>query len=863
MGSVFTPLTTCIYRAPAFSWERISPSLEDDEVLHNLLAEADIAEAIRSSAPKFWAQYTAVDATGPISAKMKRSLRQYLIRMSTRATPNRLFAGIGEGKVCDLNDLSPVLTKKIIHTPAATSKKPRFYTLQACVSIDGTMVTTYSEVANKYVSTRYVVSSALTKFLKTCATPVELVTLSSRAKSMLGLTASETDALIKDLITEKIIVGMCKPYETSSSTGPQLVYNEELQLKTADAQRLLDVSEKLRQISPHANRSVLLSRLEEFLDKNSAGRPYPLLDLSPSFFDIALPSQSAGAGNAQANYVLNKLQGMKPGEQCWALTPEDLVALSVASPAPAAIAALAQVTTGNDGTWDYTLVGAVSASAGRILGRFGRVSKVTQGLIEQLNSAETRLEPSVIHAAIAYDFQDPVLGALAQNNNSFSHFIDFGGTMDGSKTRIPFSDLAFVRVNERVALISVSLKRELKVHFTHTCNPLLEKHYYYRLLSAFEHGRNQHAIWNWGIAEEMASSLPRVVLDGVVVKRARWILRRRSATKDQLLEEISARGMPRQFMAVEGDQRLYVDLSVPSTVDILFALYQSAPKLVCEESRGPIPREIEVVVCGTRQKKAAQTQSLYVPVPPSQDSAHYTYLKLYAHPDSFDSLIAHLAAKLNILVAGPRWFVVRYADPQPHLRFRLQLDRKSELVRSKLSALVDACIDQKTIWRLEQATYERETVRYGGMRGVELYEQLAHLDSQMLASFLRKQRLKFNRSDGSNLALALELIEHWLPLFYTDREERREVLTALATGKSFPQLRPVPTYSLPKKKAPRLTKMMRDFQTASTNWDSATRSRFVGSVLHMSLNRWGITPALEATAYKFALKELYRQRSSR
>ena len=552
---------------------------------------------------------------------------------------------------------------------------------------------------------------------------------------------------------------------------------------------------------------------------------------------------------------MNALQAMSPRGGRWVLSPKDLEALSQASPAPAALTALAHISVDENGTCHYTLAGAVSSSAARILGRFGSISSTAQDLILKINQAEAELEPSFIHAAIAFDFQNPVVGGLAKNVNGFQYFVDFQSTYDDSKIRIALSDLAFVIVNERVALISLSLKREVKVHFTHTCNPMLEKHYYYRLLAAFEHARTQHAEWNWGIAEEMAASLPRVVLDGVIVKRARWILQRTDATKEQLFEDIVARGMPRQFMLIQGDQRMYIDLALSFGLDLLHTHYRSAPKLICEEIVGPIAREREIVVCGTRLKKVDQSGSSYDPES-AKGLGDYTYFKLYAHPDHFDDIITHLAGRLKITTGGLHWFVVRYADPQPHLRFRMLRGQKSYQVRIELMGTIEELIAEQTVWRVEQQIYERELDRYGGAAGVRLYEKLANIDSHNLALFLRNQRAKFIRSDARNLGLALELIDFWLCEFLPDRKTRINLLKGVAHGKSRPGLRPDGMLSLKQSVEPRLRKALKEFHKLCLTWGPETQTRFVASFLHMSLNRWGIDTTVEASAYKVALKKI-------
>jgi len=86
------------------------------------------------------------------------------------------------------------------------------------------------------------------------------------------------------------------------------------------------------------------------------------------------------------------------------------------------------------------------------------------------------------------------------------------------------------------------------------------------------------------------------------------------------------------------------------------------------------------------------------------------------------------------LAAGwaDRWFYVRYADPEPHLRLRFRGD-PATLRRDLLpaaQALGAELVEDGRAWRVQLDTYEREVERYGGPDAIALAERVFEADSE-------------------------------------------------------------------------------------------------------------------------------------
>jgi thiopeptide-type bacteriocin biosynthesis protein len=81
--------------------------------------------------------------------------------------------------------------------------------------------------------------------------------------------------------------------------------------------------------------------------------------------------------------------------------------------------------------------------------------------------------------------------------------------------------------------------------------------------------------------------------------------------------------------------------------------------------------------------------------------------------------------------AADRWFFIRFADPEWHLRLRFRGDaeRLREEVLPQLNDAVAPLLESGQVRKLVLDTYQRELERYGGPVGMPLCEELFQADS--------------------------------------------------------------------------------------------------------------------------------------
>jgi thiopeptide-type bacteriocin biosynthesis protein len=141
--------------------------------------------------------------------------------------------------------------------------------------------------------------------------------------------------------------------------------------------------------------------------------------------------------------------------------------------------------------------------------------------------------------------------------------------------------------------------------------------------------------------------------------------------------------------------------------------------------------------------------------------------------------VAPLIAGARRSGSARRWFFVRYADPDPHLRIRLQGDPEwlwKELLPAVHEA-AEAWLADGHLHRIQLDTYEREVERYGGPEGIELTEAVFEADSDAVLRAL--PHLGGEAGLDARWRFALAGIDRLLDDLGLDREARLGLLATL------------------------------------------------------------------------------------
>lgn len=431
-----------------------------------------------------------------------------------------------------------------------------------------------------------------------------------------------------------------------------------------------------------------------------------------------------------------------------------------------------------------------SPSGGRTFGRFFDVlGEPGMGYLRDLATCEEALQPDVIFAELSYQPRHARLANVAIRPPLRSYEIAVGVTPSvPSEHVLTLNDLVVGIHNGRFALRSLRLGKQVRVCQSHMLNESLAPNICRFLIEIANDGLPLLSSFDWGSLTS-APFLPRLVLKSdlsatLVIAPACWQLQARTILPEgEGSEEIRwFRGLqswrnqwrvPRYVYLAYMDNRLLLDLENP----LMAAELRDAVKKLKDHAQLTVDEVLpdfehlwlrdkqdagyfsEIVVPLLRTDAVAPTtrpvvreKPLSLPrrvIPATERSAFpgeaWTYLKLYAASSQHEDLLAGSMREFVRLLQEQelldRWFFLRYADPEPHVRLRLHakenIDGQSILAFALPWSAQLARRGQ--IQRCSLETYEREVERYGGPEAIDLLEQVFTVDSVLTSDLIAFQ----------------------------------------------------------------------------------------------------------------------------
>lgn len=162
--------------------------------------------------------------------------------------------------------------------------------------------------------------------------------------------------------------------------------------------------------------------------------------------------------------------------------------------------------------------------------------------------------------------------------------------------------------------------------------------------------------------------------------------------------------------------------------------------------------------------------------------SRWVYFKLYAGTKKVDNI---LACDIPFIVKSlckngwiDKWFFIRYADPDFHLRVRILVtDEKyvGEVIRLFYGRL-DTLVKSGLIWKIQLDTYNRELERYGESL-IEEAETIFYIDSACMVSLLKKIK---GKEENCRWMIALYLIDTFLSDFSMNITEKEQLTRHLS-----------------------------------------------------------------------------------
>ncbi len=455
--------------------------------------------------------------------------------------------------------------------------------------------------------------------------------------------------------------------------------------------------------------------------------------------------------------------------------------------------------------------------------------------LQRLLGREEALEPECIFAELSYQHSHARTSNVALRPWLRPYEIAVGVTPSGPVERvILLQDLVVGIRDDRFYLRSQRLNKRVIVSQLHMLNFSQAPHVCRFLLEIASDGVPLLSSFNWG-SLSTAPFLPRITVRqtpsaSLVLSPACWNLEATTiqpqgtgTSEDCLFQGLQhwrqQWRVPRYIYLTEADNRLLLDLENPLMVAELCAslkrlkagqhitlqeLLPDFEHLWLTDGQGA-PYFSEIVIPLLRrdafeprlsQAHQANTDAVRknTPLQTSVTPSHavtqqvrvfypgdaWNYVKLYCTPAQQEEIIAgplcDIVQQLRERELIDRWFFLRYADPQPHLRLRIHAHaiERSQPALDVLLSWSHQLATRGLIQRFVLDTYEREVARYGGPAAIDVLEEIFSVDSDICMNIIAAQYT--HRLTLEPLAIAVVSLDRFFAVWGYDRGQRLQWL---------------------------------------------------------------------------------------
>ncbi|WP_286734184.1 MULTISPECIES: lantibiotic dehydratase [Sphingobacterium] len=407
------------------------------------------------------------------------------------------------------------------------------------------------------------------------------------------------------------------------------------------------------------------------------------------------------------------------------------------------------------------LDGMVGPSAIPVLARFANGNSSIFNIVKDIAKMEEQQNPGVIFADFVHQ-PDARASNVIMHPKIRNYEIPYlaKSSLRGDQ-RIEMTDIYIKIENDEIILFSKNLGKRIiptKSHMhNHFDNSIPLYHFFGDL---YNHTSNNKIInFSWGGLSSLYFFLPRITFKNVIISPATWnftldnFKHLYNLSEQALFENIQALRMeyklPEKVVYAEGDNELLVDfhnvLSIRSWLQTIRqrGFIPLREFLWKEDSSGSYMNQCvasfikkdtsfrngNIMQYGYESEQNDITDAFGL-------GSEWVYYKFYCNSESGDQILSSCVKNIVDVLKNQqlidKWFFIRYADPEPHLRIRFHLINYTDV--GKLIQLIKSFLERpsiaKTIWKVQLDTYIREIDRYGS-NSIELCESIFNLDSDI------------------------------------------------------------------------------------------------------------------------------------
>jgi lantibiotic biosynthesis protein len=502
-------------------------------------------------------------------------------------------------------------------------------------------------------------------------------------------------------------------------------------------------------------------------------------EASPLLVGLDFPGVTGEpTGDSRDPYLLQLLQrAVSANAQEITLSDKDIEALSVKEPLPlsTSIAAMLNISAASpealaQGDFQLFVHYAGGPSAANLLGRFCHADDSLRANVEAHLRQEEAASPAEIIAEIIHLPPGRVGNVICRPKLRPFEIPYLGCSSAPEEQQIAVQDLMVSVQGGRIRLRSKKLNRYISTRMSNAHNFAGADVGLYRFLCQLRNDQSTPGVsWSWG-SLEMAPFLPRVRFGKLILDAASWRLRRpaidglRNAKGDQIFVEAQklrqTYQLPRRVHLSQFDNTLPLDFDNVLSVETFASLIKELHEIKLTEIYPPYDSQAvtgpeghfthELIVPFLVSKGApAQPTSMsasspgeeaQTPIRSFAPGSSWLYCKMYTGTATADDVLCRVIRPLSTLakeLGAPRWFFIRYADPDWHVRFRIE-GAPAVLWQTLVPRLYEELsplLQNGQVWKMQLDTYERELERYGSL-GMLPSEEFFAADSEAVLSII-------------------------------------------------------------------------------------------------------------------------------
>jgi lantibiotic biosynthesis protein len=314
--------------------------------------------------------------------------------------------------------------------------------------------------------------------------------------------------------------------------------------------------------------------------------------------------------------------------------------------------------------------------------------------------------------------------------------------------------------------------------------------------------------WDWGTLASL-KFLPRIVYKKVILSLAQWTFSRSFFFDDnakldflefssKFTKAVAKMAMPKLVVLASGDNQIPLNLENSLSLEILLEEFKKSETIILKE----FPYQIEDFLIKSKEGKF--TNEIIIPWSNNYSTSlgkvnfsiaseverkfflgrEWLYFKIYCSVKTADKLLIDIFQSVtdDLLTKNviTKWFFIRYADPDHHIRIRFsgQGNFYAEVIE-RLNKAFAPYLQNHLIWKVQTDTYNRELERYG-LLNIENSETLFFHDSIACTEIL--SMLEGDEGDDLRWQLAMKGVDDLLNSFGLDLAAKKELMSIISAN---------------------------------------------------------------------------------